>query len=54
MTISATQRAEVERTLDRYMSERGLKSTRQRDLIIDAFFGMHGHNASHETESCCC
>lgn len=25
------------------MSERGLKSTRQRSLIIDLFFEMHGH-----------
>ncbi|MDP1824491.1 MAG: Fur family transcriptional regulator [Archangium sp.] len=25
------------------MTERGLKSTRQRSLIIDLFFDMHGH-----------
>jgi Fur family ferric uptake transcriptional regulator len=29
--------------LQRYMAERGLKSTRQRTLIIDAFFGLGGH-----------
>lgn len=29
--------------LNRYMAERGLKSTRQRSLIIDTFFGANGH-----------
>ena len=29
--------------LTRYMAERGLKSTRQRSLIIDTFFGSGGH-----------
>ncbi|MGQ0507010.1 MAG: Fur family transcriptional regulator [Myxococcaceae bacterium] len=29
--------------LNRYMAERGLKSTRQRSLIIDTFFGSDGH-----------
>ena len=43
MTVSAAQRAELDRTLERYMTERGLKSTRQRNLIIDTFFEMHGH-----------
>lgn len=41
--ISSSQREELERILDRYMAERGLKSTRQRSLIIDIFFEMHGH-----------
>lgn len=41
--VSSSQREELERILDRYMSERGLKSTRQRSLIIDIFFDMHGH-----------
>ncbi|MFT3708976.1 MAG: transcriptional repressor [Archangium sp.] len=48
MTMTTAQREEVDRTLDRYMSERGLKSTRQRDEIIDAFFGMHGHFSVEE------
>ena len=29
--------------LDKYMAERGLKSTRQRALIVDTFFGAGGH-----------
>ena len=39
MTVSGPQREELDRILDRYMAERGLKSTRQRSLIIDTFFG---------------
>ena len=34
--------------LERYMAERGLKSTRQRSLIIDIFFGMGGHHSVEE------
>lgn len=34
--------------LSRYMSERGLKSTRQRSLIVDTFFGMSGHHSVEE------
>lgn len=34
--------------LERYMAERGLKSTRQRSLIIDTFFGMGGHHSVEE------
>ena len=41
--VTAAQREELGRILERYMAERGLKSTRQRSLIIDLFFGMHGH-----------
>ena len=41
--VSSSQREELDRILDRYMAERGLKSTRQRSLIIDIFFEMHGH-----------
>ena len=37
--------------LERYMTERGLKSTRQRSLIIDTFFGMHGHHSVEEVWS---
>lgn len=32
-----------EQVLERYMAEHGLKSTRQRSLIIDTFFNLHGH-----------
>jgi Fur family ferric uptake transcriptional regulator len=48
MTVSGSQREELDRILDRYMAERGLKSTRQRSLIIDIFFGMHGHLSVEE------
>ena len=51
MTVSAAQRAELDRTLARYMTERGLKSTRQRNLIIDTFFEMHGHLSVEEVWS---
>ena len=43
MSITTAQRDELGRLLDRYMAERGLKTTRQRTLIIDLFFAMHGH-----------
>jgi Fur family ferric uptake transcriptional regulator len=33
----------VDEVLARYMSERGLKSTRQRSLIVDTFFEAGGH-----------
>lgn len=32
-----------EEVLARFMADRGLKSTRQRNLIIDTFFGLDGH-----------
>jgi Fur family ferric uptake transcriptional regulator len=48
MTVSGAQREELDRILDRYMAERGLKSTRQRSLIIEIFFGMHGHLSVEE------
>src|SRR3954451_21777080 len=48
MTVSGSQREELDRILDRYMAERGLKSTRQRSLIIDIFFAMHGHLSVEE------
>lgn len=48
MTITVAQRTEVERILDRYMGERGLKSTKQRSLIIDVFFEMDGHFSVEE------
>ena len=34
--------------LDKYMTERGLKSTRQRALIMEAFFGSDGHLSVEE------
>lgn len=34
--------------LNRYMAEHGLKSTRQRSLIIDTFFDMEGHLSVEE------
>lgn len=49
--VSSMQREELGRILDRYMSERGLKSTRQRSLIIDVFFQMHGHLSVEEVWS---
>jgi len=40
MTAATFDREQV---LQRYMTEHGLKSTRQRSLIIDTFFDMKGH-----------
>ena len=40
MTVTTFDRDQV---LQRYMTEHGLKSTRQRSLIIDTFFEMPGH-----------
>lgn len=34
--------------LRRYMAERGLKSTRQRSMIIETFFGLDGHLSVEE------
>lgn len=48
MTISNVQREELTKVLDRYMGERGLKSTRQRNQIIETFFGMSGHLSVEE------
>jgi len=39
-TASQSHRDEL---LQRYMSQHRLKSTRQRSLIIDTFFDLHGH-----------
>jgi Fur family ferric uptake transcriptional regulator len=38
-----TERSTKEEVLGRYMAQRGLKSTRQRNLIIDTFFSAAGH-----------
>ncbi len=48
MTVSSAQREELGKTLERYMAERGLKSTRQRTLIVELFFDMHGHFSVEE------
>lgn len=48
MSMTQEQRDEIEKTLDRYMGEHGLKSTRQRSLIVDVFFDMHGHFSVEE------
>lgn len=41
MTTTGEQRDVV---LQRYMAQHGLKSTRQRSLIIDTFFDLDGHH----------
>jgi Fur family transcriptional regulator, ferric uptake regulator len=41
MSATPPDRDEV---LARYMAQRGLKSTRQRSVIIDTFFAMEGHH----------
>lgn len=38
-----TDRAEREAIIQRFMDERGLKSTRQRHLILETFFALEGH-----------
>lgn len=38
-----TDRAEREAIIQRFMDERGLKSTRQRHLILETFFTLEGH-----------
>jgi Fur family transcriptional regulator, ferric uptake regulator len=40
--MTMTTEARQER-LSRFMIEHGLKSTRQRDLIVDTFFNLDGH-----------
>lgn len=41
-------REERDAVLNRYMSQHGLKSTRQRSLIIDTFFNTGGHLSVEE------
>lgn len=38
-----TPAEEAERVLSRYMADRGLKSTRQRSLVLSTFFQAGGH-----------
>lgn len=45
MTMSASER---EQLLDRFLDTRGLKSTRQRSLIVDTFFNLDGHLSVEE------
>ena len=42
---AAGERAKI---FDRFVAERGLKSTRQRSLIIETFFGLDGHLSVEE------
>lgn len=39
-----TSTADRDEVLSRYMAQHGLKSTRQRSLIIDTFFDLEGHH----------
>jgi Fur family ferric uptake transcriptional regulator len=43
-----TTAGEREQLFDRFIAERGLKSTRQRSLILETFFGMDGHLSVEE------
>ena len=47
MTI-ATPAPEREALIARFMAEKGLKSTRQRSLILDLFFSLDGHHSVEE------
>jgi Fur family transcriptional regulator, ferric uptake regulator len=40
--------AERSQTFKRFMADKGLKSTRQRDLILDTFFAAQGHLSVEE------
>jgi Fur family ferric uptake transcriptional regulator len=40
VAITTTEREAI---IERFMSEKGLKSTRQRNLILDTFFQLDGH-----------
>ncbi len=46
--MNQAELAERDNLLNRFMSERGLKSTRQRSLIIDTFFETPGHLSVEE------
>lgn len=45
MTTSTVPPAERDALIARFMAEKGLKSTRQRSLIIDLFFDLDGHHS---------
>ena len=40
--------SERERLFERFIAARGLKSTRQRSLILETFFGLEGHLSVEE------
>jgi Fur family ferric uptake transcriptional regulator len=42
--MNAASQSSRDELLHRYMVQHGLKSTRQRSLIIDTFFGLEGHH----------
>lgn len=42
--LSEHETVDREAVLQRYMAQHGLKSTRQRTLIIDTFFDLDGHH----------
>lgn len=46
--LSVTEGEDKDKLLSRFMAERGLKSTRQRSLIINTFFGAGGHISVEE------
>jgi Fur family ferric uptake transcriptional regulator len=46
--VTDHQLKERDEVLAKYMAEKGLKSTRQRALIIDTFFDAHGHLSVEE------
>ena len=46
--MSAAAATERKKLLERYLQQRGLKSTRQRWVIVDAFFELHGHHSVEE------
>ena len=48
MNARAGQFRERARTLERFLAERGLKSTRQRNVIVETFFGIEGHISVEE------
>jgi Fur family ferric uptake transcriptional regulator len=43
VTAAVTTSTEREAIIERFMAEKGLKSTRQRNLILDTFFQLDGH-----------
>ena len=48
MTANARYLRDRERTLDRFLAERGLKSTRQRNVIVETFLGVQEHISVEE------
>jgi Fur family transcriptional regulator, ferric uptake regulator len=47
-TVGGAATGDRQSLLQRFMDERGLKSTRQRSLIIDTFFELQGHPTVEE------